>query len=156
MFITQFVEKSTGLEHAFLWRAMVYNVIYSKLCCKTVFLLLGSKIKCHLKAMKTQCEHNMCPFMRKIKKRIIFSRVKYLKTLSFFQKQILASIFCLQYPGYECTYECSTTAFPPALSSWLKAFLTWISMSSLKGRWVQFSSERSVSNRYSFTNSCLI
>lgn len=47
-------------------------------------------------------------------------------------------------------YECNTTAFPPALSSWLKAFLTWISMSSLKGRRVQFSSERSVSNRYSF------
>lgn len=31
----------------------------------------------------------------------------------------------------------------------LKAFLTWISMSSLKGRWLQFSSERSLANRYS-------
>lgn len=71
-------------------------------------------------------------------------------------KPILTWVFCLRYipiVSHISLYKCNTTAFPLALSSWLKAFLTWISMSSLKGRRVQFSFERSVCNRCSFTNS---
>lgn len=82
----------------------------------------------------------------------LFIYLFYLKSTS---KANLDIIFLLVvWHRHECTSarECNSTAFPPALSSWLKAFLTWISMSSLKCRRVQFSSERSVCNGYSVTN----